>query len=109
MDIFVCYHYPAKTTTGAYKVEIVGGRYQGGGGVGTCVAHLFEGNTFFSFILILSMSLFTFFALTIFALSPLLITPIALYSTVLGTIRMASPATLTDIEKSLTPPAVNAQ
>lgn len=34
-------NYPAKMTTGTYKVEVVRGGYQGEGGVGTCVAHLF--------------------------------------------------------------------
>lgn len=100
---------PAKTTTGAYKVEVVGEGYQGGGRFGTCVAHLFLGKTFFSFVLILSVSLFAFFPLTIFALSLLSITPIAFNSTVIGTIRMTSPATLADMEKSLAPSAGNAQ
>lgn len=89
---------PTKTATGAYKVEVVEEGYQGGGGVGTCVAHLFLGWTIFSFIFILSVSLLTFLTLTIFALSLLPITPITVSSTFLGTIRMASPATLADIE-----------
>lgn len=99
----------AKTTTGTVGIGIWWEIYQRREGVRTCVAHLFCCKTFFSVVFIFSVGLFPFFTLAIFTLSFLSITPITQYLTGIGTIALASPATVADIKILLTPATGNFQ